>query len=29
LQARLARLQNQVQLYHSLGGGWTQASAGP
>jgi outer membrane protein, multidrug efflux system len=29
VQARLARLQNQVQLYRSLGGGWTQASAGP
>jgi outer membrane protein, multidrug efflux system len=29
VQARLARLQNQVQLYRSLGGGWTQAAAGP
>jgi len=24
VQARLARLQNQVQLYRSLGGGWTE-----
>jgi outer membrane protein, multidrug efflux system len=29
VQARLARLQNQVQLYRSLGGGWTQAAAAP
>lgn len=25
VQVRLARLQNQVQLYRSLGGGWTEA----
>lgn len=25
VQGRLARLQNQVQLYRSLGGGWTEA----
>jgi NodT family efflux transporter outer membrane factor (OMF) lipoprotein len=25
VQARLARLQNQVQLYRALGGGWTEA----
>lgn len=25
VQARLQRLQNQVQLYRSLGGGWTEA----
>ena len=25
VQARLARLQNQVQLYRSLGGGWSSA----
>jgi outer membrane protein TolC len=24
VQARLARLQNQVALYRSLGGGWTE-----
>jgi multidrug efflux system outer membrane protein len=24
VQARLGRLQNQVQLYRSLGGGWTE-----
>ena len=24
VQTRLARLQNQVQLYRSLGGGWTE-----
>jgi NodT family efflux transporter outer membrane factor (OMF) lipoprotein len=29
VQSRLARLQNQVQLYRALGGGWTEASAGP
>lgn len=29
VQSRLARLQNQVQLYRSLGGGWTEASARP
>lgn len=27
VQARLARLQNQVQLYRSLGGGWTETAA--
>ena len=27
VQARLARLQNQVQLYRSLGGGWTEVPA--
>lgn len=26
VQARLARLQNQVQLYRALGGGWTEAA---
>ena len=29
VQSRLARLQNQVQLYRALGGGWTEASARP
>jgi NodT family efflux transporter outer membrane factor (OMF) lipoprotein len=29
VQARLARLQNQVQLYRSLGGGWTEPAASP
>ena len=29
VQARLARLQNQVQLYRSLGGGWSGPAAGP
>ena len=29
VQSRLARLQNQVLLYRSLGGGWTEASARP
>jgi NodT family efflux transporter outer membrane factor (OMF) lipoprotein len=29
VQARLARLQNQVQLYRSLGGGWSEPAAGP
>ena len=27
IQTRLARLQNQVLLYRSLGGGWTQEEA--
>ncbi|HSV80883.1 MAG TPA: efflux transporter outer membrane subunit [Ramlibacter sp.] len=27
VQARLARLQNQVQLYRSLGGGWSEPAA--
>ena len=27
-QTRLARLQNQVQLYRALGGGWTEPVAG-
>lgn len=27
VQARLARLQNQVTLYRSLGGGWTEGAA--
>jgi NodT family efflux transporter outer membrane factor (OMF) lipoprotein len=29
VQSRLARLQNQVQLYRALGGGWTEAAARP
>ena len=29
VQARLARLQNQVQLYRSLGGGWAGPAATP
>ena len=28
IQTRLARLQNQVLLYRSLGGGWTQPAGG-
>lgn len=28
VQTRLARLQNQVQLYRALGGGWTEPTAG-
>ncbi|MDB5900977.1 MAG: putative fused inner/outer rane transporter [Ramlibacter sp.] len=29
VQARLGRLQNQVQLYRSLGGGWTEPAVAP
>jgi outer membrane protein, multidrug efflux system len=28
VQTRLARLQNQVQLYRALGGGWTEPATG-
>jgi outer membrane protein TolC len=29
VQSRLQRLQNQVALYRSLGGGWTEPAATP